>query len=124
MSKPPETWTQDGPLGRELWRVEFHGFEVDFFVTDGSDLTVTGTVSGDVNGPGRLRAFARALDRAADALEAAAEPEGDGAACVVCGCEVRTPAGYLQCECPAPAASRVDPDLLQAMKAAGPKGRG
>lgn len=89
MSKPPETWTQDGPLGRERWHVEFHGFEVDVFVTDGSDLTVTGTV-GDVNGPGRLRDFARALDRAADALEAAAEPEpkhwlGPTGICGLCG---------------------------------------
>ena len=74
MSKP-ESWKQEGPLGDDDWCVNFlpmthEGGPRVFIAIEGGD-----TLCEPLHAQ-HLRAFARALDRAAAALEAAAEGEG------------------------------------------------
>lgn len=70
MSKP-ENWKQEGPLGDAEWSVEF----TDRVHGDIPAVIVHGEVSYvRARDAQHLRDFARAMNRAADALEAAAEP--------------------------------------------------
>lgn len=79
MSKP-ESWEQAGPLGDAAWTIDIgpYGHETRMDATrcdvsirenDGRSIGIAWIVG--VDAPVQLRDFARALDRAAAALEAA-----------------------------------------------------
>jgi hypothetical protein len=76
MSKP-EHWKQEGPLGDDAWSIAFgvRGFSETLV----ADVSIGRATNAWVAAPAaqHLRDFARALDRAAAALEAAAVPAPD-----------------------------------------------
>lgn len=77
MSKP-ETFEQEGPCGDAAWGVDVGHYgpgkalRADVMIGDPDGRSLAYVERAQAQ---HLRDFARALDRAADALEAAAEPE-------------------------------------------------
>jgi hypothetical protein len=75
----PETWKQEGPLGDARWAIDIGPYgnrsvDVSIYENDGRSTGIAWIGAADA--PFQLRDFARALDRAAAALEAASLESG------------------------------------------------
>lgn len=115
MSKPD--WMEAGTLGAVAWKVDQRGPQVSVRVE--ADNAEGFVLSAWPAGPRELRDFARALHRAADALEAAAKPEpkhwlGPGFACGICG--LPWPCADYTLEAAAPPAEATLEDRLRALE--------